>query len=1075
MSSPNQSSANHKGIIAWWAKNSVAANLLMLMAFIFGAMGFLNLEREVFPQADFNGASVSIAWPGASPQDVEDQIVTRLEEVLADLDGLRRMEGTAREGVGYVNLESYQDYDIDKFIEEVKLRVDQINNLPQATFPPQVQRWKQSEMYLGIAVHGNTDRMTLKRVADELRDRIAGSVEGGELAEVWGTLGEEVSIEVSEEQLRRYNLTFSDVANAVRTTSVNSSGGQIRTDVGSMRLQTRNLGDTAEDFEKVIIRQLPTGETIRVGDVANVVDGFVDESLDTTYGGEPTAFIMIMPPETMYIDQYSENLLEFIDKANEEYLPEAIRADLLFDQADMYRGNMEIISGSALLGTVLVLIVLILFLRPIVAFWVTIGIITAFAGGFAILPLFGVSLNILSFFAILLVIGVIVDDAIVVGENIHKEVESGRYKGVDAAIVGTQLVVKPVIFGVLTTMIMFSPWMLLPGPERQFTAQITYVVIAALSFSLIESMLILPAHLGHMKPQSFDGASGALLKFQRAIADSLIWFAENLFKPVLEMAIRFRYVTVAFFISLFMLAVGLLTNNIVPAAMMPKVENNLVIARIQLPDGTPFERTKRVSEQLSRGVFKAREVLAERYPEVEEDIVKDASIITEERSIQSFIGAMLPENRPEGLTTREIAQVLREETGPIPDAEEVRFDFAMNGGGGGVRFALSHPDLNVLQDAVEMVKNQLATYDTTYDVGDNLSSAAPELRFQLKPGAEALGVNLQMVSNQVRQAYYGEEVQRLPRDGEDVRVMVRYPPDARQSLDSLDDFRIRTPDGRGVPLSQVAVYEFAPGINRIYRRDRIRSAAVFAELTSPDVRGQVMTDMNENFWPRFEQRFPDVQRGALGDAEAEMEMVNSLVMLNLGALFMMWVLLAIAFKSYFQPILLMMAVPFAFAGAVFGHLLFGIPLAMFSVFGIAAAAGVVINDNLVLIDNVNRRREDHNMGCVQALVESAVNRFRPILLTSVTTFVGVLPMIAEKSVQAQMLKPMVVAMGSAVAFALFVSLLFVPALYAVGAELARVFRWLWSGEPYQPIGETYDPDAVVGPGEGEQMHHQPAE
>ena len=812
-----------------------------------------------------------------------------------------------------------------------------------------------------------------------------------------------------------------------------------------------------------------------MGDVANVIDGFVDESLDTTYDGEPTAFIMIMPPETMHIDTYSKNLLEFIDKANEELLPEAIEADLLFDQADMYRGTMGIISSSALLGTVLVLIVLVLFLRPIVAFWVTIGIITAFAGGFALLPLFGVSLNILSFFGILLVIGVIVDDAIVVGENIHKEVELGRYKGVDAAIIGTQLVVKPVIFGVLTTMIMFSPWMLLPGPERQFTAQITYVVIAALSFSLIESMLILPAHLGHMKPQKFDGASGVLLKVQRTIADSLLWFAENLFKPVLELAIRFRYVTVAFFVSLFVLAIGLLANNIVPAAIMPKIENNLVIANITLPDGTPFERTKRVAEQLSQGVFKARANLAEKYPEVDEDIVKDASIITNERNIQSFIGALLPENRPEGMTTEEIATAIREATGPIPDAEEVRFDFAMNAGGGGIRYALSHPNLDTLQAAVEMVKVQLATYDTTFDVGDNLSSAAPELRFALKPGAQALGVNLQMVSSQVRQAFYGEEVQRLPRDGEDVRVMVRYPEGARQSLDSLDDFRIRTPDGRSVALSEVAEYDFAPGINRIYRRDRVRSAAVFAELTSTEVRGQIMDDMNQNFWPRFERRFPDVRRGNLGDAESEMEMINSLIMLNLGALFMMYIVLAIAFKSYFQPILLMMAIPFAFAGSVFGHLLFGIPMAMFSVFGIAAAAGVVINDNLVLIDSVNRRRNE-GYGAVQALVESAVNRFRPILLTSVTTFVGVLPMITEKSVQAQMLKPMVVAMGSAVAFALFVSLLFVPALYTVGAELARLFRWLWWGKPYQPIGESYDSDAVAGPGDlDDHLHHQPAE
>jgi multidrug efflux pump subunit AcrB len=345
----------------------------------------------------------------------------------------------------------------------------------------------------------------------------------------------------------------------------------------------------------------------------------------------------------------------------------------------------------------------------------------------------------------------------------------------------------------------------------------------------------------------------------------------------------------------------------------------------------------------------------------------------------------------------------------------------------------------------------------------------------MKPGAEALGVTLNMVSNQVRQAYYGEEVQRLPRDGEDVRVMVRYPFEARNSLDSLDDFRIRTSDGREIALSQVAETDFAPGINRIYRRDRVRSAAVFAEL-SGDVRGQIMDDMNENFWPEFGDRFPSVEHGSLGDAESEGEMLTSLFTLNLGAIMLMYVLLSIAFKSYFQPILLMMAIPFSFAGAVFGHLLFGVPLAMFSMFGIAAAAGVVINDNLVLIDSVNRRRNELGQGAIQALVESAVSRFRPILLTSVTTFVGVLPMIANKSVQAQLLKPMVISMGAAVAFALFVSLFFVPALYAVGAEIARIFRWLWSGRPYQPIGATYNSDDVAGVIDiDDHMHQQPAE
>lgn len=1052
-------SEQHRGIVAWWAQNSVAANLLMVVTFIMGIVGFTSLEREVFPAAEFNGASVSISWPGAAPADVEDQIVTRLEEVMADLDGLKNMEGTAREGVGYVNLRAFENVDINEFLDEVKLRVDRLNNLPQASFPPQVQRWRAEQQFIGLALHGDVDRRTLKRVADEMRDELA-KIDGAKLSMVWGTLGEEVSIEVPEENLRRYNLTFNDVANAVRRSSLNSSGGEVRTDVGSVSLNTRNLGDTAEDFEQIVIRQLPTGEVIRVGDVATVIDGFVDANLNATYNGRPTTFLMVNTPETMDIVTYTKNIREFMDRANEELLPEAMQMDLLFDMSEVYQGRMNTISNSALIGTLLVLIVLILFLRPIVAFWVTVGIVTAFAGGFALLPLFGVSLNILSLFAVLLVIGVIVDDAIIVGENIHKEVESGQREGVDAAIVGTQLVVKPVIFGVITTMIMFGPWALLPGETSQFTKQITFVVIAALTFSLIESMLILPAHLAHMKPQEPKGWSAGLIRFQRAIADSLIWFAENIFKPVLELAIRFRYATVAFFFCLFWIAIQLLNTGILPFRFMPEIEDDLVFVRIELPDGTPFSRTEQVADQLFAGFQAGQKEIMERYPEAEEQLIKDISLVVQQRQIQAWIGTLVPEKRPVGLSTRELANVIRDGTGPVPDAEEVDFSFTINQGGGGYRIALSHDDLDYLRAAARAVKAQLATYDTTYDIGDNLSSAAPEMRFSMKPGAEALGISLSDVSRQVRQAYYGEEVQRLPRDGEDVRVMVRYPESERRSLDSVQNLRIRTADGREIPFSQVAEVTFAPGINRIYRRDQLRSVAVFSELNG-DVRGQIEADLKENFWPEFEQQFPGIQRGELGDSEAEAEFFLNLALLNLGAFGLMYVLLAIAFKSYFQPILLMMAIPFSFAGAVFGHVFFGVPFAMFSLFGIAAAAGVVINDNLVLIDNVNRRRAK-GTGAVQALVESAVSRFRPILLTSVTTFVGVLPMIAERSVQAQFLQPMVIALGSAVAFALFVSLFMVPALYAVGAEIARAFRWMYRGKPFQTIGETYDSDAVIG-------------
>ena len=1041
-----------KGIVSWFAANSVAANLLMFIALVGGTVSFMTMERELFPTVDVNGATVSIAWPGASPEDVEDQLVSRIEEAVADIDGIKRMTSTAREGNGFVNIRGETDTDMDKLLDEVERRVDQINNLPQAAFQPQIQRWEAKQPFFGMVVYGDVDARTLKRVAEQVRDEIA-KLPGGQLAQVDGILDEEVSIEVTEESLRRYGLTFGEIANAVRRTSVNSSGGQVRTDVGTVGIQTRNQADTAEEFENIIISQTIDGGIVRVRDVANVVDGFIDADLAATYDGVRTAFIFVDPPEQMDIVNYTQGFKDYIERSKET-LPEAIGIDILWDDSVAFNDRMNSITSAALIGSILVLIVLILFLRPVVAFWVTVGIITAFAGGTFLLPLFGVSFNFLSLFAVLLVIGVIVDDAIVVGENIHKEVETGRSHGLEAAREGTHAVMKPVIFGVLTTIIAFLPWALISGETRSFTEQISFVVIAALLFSLIESLLILPAHLSHMKPQTYTGFSGKFVRLQRNVADSLIWFANKFYKPLLEFALRFRYATMTFFLILFAFATKLVGDGYVPLRFFPEIESDLVQVTIELPEGTPFTRTLQVRDQLEDGVELAAIELDERYPEVEGGFIRGRSVVASDRRVRAWIGLVPPEERPETASTKIAAEAMREQVGRIPDAEEVNFNFTFNDNDTRVSFALNHPDLETLQAATADVRAQLSTYGSLYDISDNLSAAADEIRIDMRPGAEALGVTLAEVSNQVRQAYFGEEAQRLARDGEDARVMVRLSKDDRESLDSLNNLRIRTADGMEIPLAQVANLSFAPGINRIQRRDRVRSARVFAEVQG-DVGGQVMADMTENYWPEFEQRFPTVTRGSDGGFQEQQEFFQELMILGLGALIAMYTLLAIAFKSYWQPILLMTAIPFAFAGAVFGHLAFGVPMAMFSIFGIGAAAGVVINDNLVLVDYVNKRREQGH-GAVQALVDAGVSRFRPILLTSVTTFVGVLPLIAERSINAQFLRPMVISLGCAVLFALFISLLMVPAMYAVGTEIGRFFGWAWNGRPYRSIGESYD-------------------
>ncbi|WP_138513976.1 efflux RND transporter permease subunit [Maricaulis alexandrii] len=1060
MTDPNQThdEAPRGGIIGWWARNSVAANLLMIVAVLGGILGYQALNREVFPSASFNGATVSVAWPGASPQEIEEQIVVRIEEALADMDGIETITSTAREGAGFVNIEGKRNVDIGQFIDNVKLEVDSVNNLPPSAYRPVVSQWRNQDQVVGFAVYGDIDRRELQAIGREVRDEVA-QLPGASIVNLWASRNEEVSIEISEENLRRYNLTFDEVVRAVRASSLNASAGSVRTDLGEFGLTARQLADSAAEFEEIIIRQTSDGGTLRINDVATVTDGFVDSNLEATYNAETMVLVVVEQAPNLDVVDTAQAVRDYIDRKSAE-LPEGVQMSVWWDNSEMYTGRMETIRNSALVGGVLVLIVLFLFLRPMVAIWVTVGIFIAFGGAFLILPMMGVTLNMLSLFAFLLVIGIVVDDAIVVGENIHDRVERGE-PGLTASIVGTQMVAKPVIFAVITTIMMFSPWMLLSGPEVQFTRQISLVVIAALAFSLIESLLILPAHLSHMKPQSNSGFFGPLIAVQRAIAASLIFVARSLYRPVVKVAIRNRYATFIAFLGVFLISIAMMSLNYVGSVFMPQIENETIQANIQLAEGTPWNRTEQVRQQLDEAQIATQEHYAELYPDAGDMLISRSTLATDGR-IRAWIVLPEPDERPGNLPTREVAQTIRDFLGPIPDAMEVRLDSTINDGGSRMTFALSHQDLDTLRAAADQLKTQLRSYDTLYDVVDSLETSTEELQFALRPNAQTLGLNLQDVTRQVRQSFYGEEAQRLPRDGQDVRVMVRMDEASRRSLDTLREIRIRTSDGREVPLHAVAEAHFAPGLNRINRRNGMRTVTVSAELSDPTARGDITQSLNEDFFPNFDNQFPGLSRDEIGQAEGERQFMSEVLRLLLLALVSMYFLLAVAFKSYFQPLAIMVAIPFALTGAIFGHFLFDMPIALFSYFGVGAAAGVVINDNLVLLDFVNRLRAN-GVGAFQALVDAGVQRFRPILLTSVTTFLGIFPMMAETSTQAEFLKPMVVALGFAVIFALGLTLVLVPAMYAIGVDIARFFRMVWTGQKQPAMGEHYvDTDFAHG-------------
>jgi len=1029
-------------MIAWWAKNPVAANLLMVGILLAGFLGFKAMEREAFPIFKTQEVEIMVAWPGAAPQEVEEQIIIRVEEALTNLDSVYRVRATAAEGYGRLEVATYNFIDINTFLNDVKNTVDSVNSLPRDIEKPQVRRIEYRGEMMRVAVHGDVGERELTRLAEDLRNEVA-ALPYVSIVELFGARKEEVTVELSEASMRRFGLSFNDVANAIRASSINLSSGQIRTATGDVRLRARNLADSEEDFRKIVIRQTPDGATIRVGDVAKVIDGYEENDILATMDGEPAVLLQMLSTDNMQVVKTSKAVRAWMEEARKK-MPQGVNLTLWFDTADIYESRMDTISNSAFMGLILVFLVLILSLRPKVALWVTAGIAVAFMGTFALLPANDVSLNVMSTFAFLLVLGIVVDDAIVVGESVHDHAER-LGGGVQASVMGANAVAKPVIFAVITTMIAFAPWFFLTSEGAQITRQFSIVITVALTISLIEAFFILPSHLRHLEPRK--NLKGIALR-QKHIEHGIIDFANTRYRRLLAWATDHRYLTTSIFIASFVISLGIFTSGWVKFTFMPEIEAEQIYINVRMPNGTPYSRALTVLDQLQV----AERKLIKEIEEAAESAGGSGKLIegwyTRSRrdSVIAIVNLAPPEVRD--LSAKEAATRLRELVGDIPDADEIEVVYTLNNDGPGITYVLRHRDIDLLRAASRDLQTQLRGYEGTFYVRDSLRGEADEIHLQLLPGAEKLGITLDQVSRQVRQAYYGEEVQRLPRENGDVKVMVKYPRELRESLASLDNFRVRTADRREVPLLSVVDIEVASGVQRIQRRDGERIVRVTAELDA-DLMSDINKDLEDEYIPSLKEKYPGLLVLKGGQQESEEEFFNEIFALYAVALFMMYAVIAVAFRSYWLPLLIMTAIPFGFMGAIYGHLIFGVSMAMFSYFGIGAAAGVVVNDNLVLVDYVQRLRQK-GTSAVDAVIEAGVQRFRPILLTTVTTFVGLIPIMAERSTDAQFLKPAVLALAFGVAFALFVTLLMVPALYLIGEDcatgLARIKARLFPGK-----------------------------
>jgi multidrug efflux pump subunit AcrB len=945
-----------KGLVAWWGRNPVAGNLLMVFVVVAGIFSFNKMEKEFWPPGRDNSVFVQASWPGASPEDMESQVVVRIEEATAGLDGVDWVRSRSGEGFGWVSIQSESGADIDAMTQEVRSRVESISGLPSGMDPIRVTRQVGRNASFIIGLHGNVDERTLRDTAERLRDTIS-LLPGGANTEVWGGRPPEVSIEVSEASLQAFGLTFDDVARAVRSSSVNAGAGAVRTADGNFQLQARNLADTELDFENIIIRQTPDGGIVRVRDVGTVNDGFVDTNLYSRMNGEPAMLVALQTADQFNIWETEQA----VDEALEQFrttLPQGLQLTIVNDESEGYNQLLGLLFQNAAQGFFLIFFLLLLTLHPKVAFWSTLGVMTAFAGSFFILPYIDVSLNFMSVFGFLLVLGIMVDDAIIVGEAVYERAERGHH-GPDAAILATQMVLKPLVASVFVTMIAFAPMMMFSGEVRQFTSAISMVVISTLVFSLIESLIILPAHLAHVTKPNPTGTSlmDRLMRLQQKCAHSIIWVAQNLHAPLVRSAVKLRYLTWAIFLVIMVLGIGLMASGRVKQTFMPEVEGDFMVANITLPQTTPFSRMEQVSAQLDAARRALEEETAENAyvdpltGQNSRGVVRSWSQFIDENTIQAYVGLTPPETRPD-MRSRVITERLEQLLGEVPDADQVSFSLS-GSGSPSIDLALISDNKEDLEIAVEELKARLLQFEGVTSVRDSQDAANEELRFTLLPGAEQLGITLMDVTRQVRQAYFGEEAQRLPRDGDDVRVYVRYPRDDRRTLESLGSFRIRTSDGREVPLASVATWEFAPGVTGLERQSSI---LVTADLVNAEARGDIMRTLDEQFWPGFEARYSTVSRRAIGEAEGQQEFMQEFVTLMTLAFAAIYFLLAVTFRSYAQPLMILCVIPFSIVGALLGHLAFGISFALFSWLGMIAAIGVVVNDNVVLVDRCNQIR-----------------------------------------------------------------------------------------------------------------------
>ncbi len=1049
-------------------RNGVAANLLLFVIVAGGLVSLPSLVQEAFPVLAFDFVEVTVAYPGATPDEVEQSVVTRIEDQVETVDGVREVTSIASEGLATVMVELKSSADMGRVLNDVDAAVNRIQTFPAQVERPEIQQMTNRQSVIRLVLHGDVPERALKELAWQVEARIAALPDVSYVS-TSGVRAYEISIEAPLRRLRSLGLTVEDIAQAVREDSTDVAAGSIETREAEVRLRTTGRRADQYDFEDIVVLARPDGTVVRLGDIATVRDDFQDVDLITRYNGQRAAFVEVYRSAGEQVLDVVAAVEAHLERDVIPSLPAGVSLAVWNNDADVYNDRLNLLRKNALMGLALVLVALTLFLQARLAFWVSVGIGISFIGAVILMLPLGVSINTITLFAFILAVGIVIDDAIVVAEQIHAHRATGM-PGHAAAIRGTQRVKRPVVFAVLTTIAAFFPLMFVPGPLGRATGSISVILISILIFSLIESLFILPRHLSHLPAPGTHVANPVerlLNRVHEAATRQLQRFTDGPLDRGLRFATAQPLVVIAGGIATLMLCFALVGSGIVGVIFTQPVEADIVTASIEMREGTPARRTAELAARVEQAGHRALERLS-----VEAGVEKSSLLLgvnftvgapartlggglAQEASLnaQPNIAAVefkLAPSEQRDLTSGEFVQAWREEAGPLPEARGVVFAADLVDLGTPVQVELSHRDPARLGQLGDEVVAALRRFEGVFDVQSDHSAGLQEVQLALRPEARTLGFTLDGLGSQVRAAFFGDEALRVQRDQEDVRVYVRLPPEDRDTIADIENYLVRTPDGAEIPLSRVATAEFGTSPSSIRRRGGERMVTVTADVDPVVVTGgEVLASLEQTVLADLGERYPGFGYRYGGQQQQQVESLNALGRGFLLALLMIFALLAIPLGSYAQPLIIMAIIPFGMVGAILGHLIMGMSLSITSLWGIVALTGVVVNDTLVMIDFINvKLRQGSPPGI--AIVEGAKARFRPILITSLTTFLGFAPLILERSVQAQFLIPLGVSMGFGLVFATFLLMLMTPAMTAVYFSVTR--RSLPSAPDPAPTG-----------------------